>query len=377
MKYSIITFCLLLCISLVVLSDARAQSEQGGAIVPTGVIVNHDYTGVGETVEISGTINGDAYVVGGQVFINGTINGDLLAIGGTITISGSVSQNIRVLGGQVVVNGTIGRNATVAGMNVTFTDSAVVGGGVMAGGSNILMAGVVEKDARIAGRNLTMAGVVKGNVDASVENIRTTSGAEIGGDFTYWSNRLASIDENATINGTITRKTPQELPGVLGGFFTSLNSFLKPFLGIVSFFNTLILGLLLVRFFPVYSEAVVTTLRTRRWKSLTSGIAALLIIPVVFGLLIITLVGIPLGLLLVFLSALMMYLARIFSMVLIGRLIFERMGKKRGIAFTFFVGLLVYSLLVQIPLLGWVLPFITALFGLGAAIQTFKERKFG
>jgi len=373
MRY--ISSILLLAFAIPIAASAQLELEsEERKIVPEGVVISEDYAVAGETVEISGTIKGDTYVAGGQIFINGTIDGDLLAIGGTITISGSVTQNVRVIGGQVLVSGTIGRNVTIAAMNANFTDSAEVKGGIVVGGSNVLIAGSVDKDAKIAGRTLNITGSIEEDVEAAVETIRLTSDAEIGGDFTYWSNREAFIDESASVSGTLKRKSPQELPGKLGGAVTSVQSLLKPFLEVVSFFTTFILGVALFRFFPSYSEAVVDTLRRRRWRSLTSGITALLLIPLLFGLLIITIVGIPLGFVLLFISSLILYTARIFVMLLIGRLLIDLLRGKSGLILAFFVGLLVYTLLVQIPVVGWAVSFLAALFGVGAAVQTLKER---
>ena len=361
---------------LITMGQAENSTENGGRkIVAAGEVIDGDYIAAGEIVEISGTVNGDVYIVGGQILVDGEINGDLLAIGNTISISGRVAQNVRVLGGQVILSGEVGRNVTLAGMNIELTSSARVEGGVVIGASTVVLASPIKKNVRVGGRNLTLSNTIDGNLDAAVDAIRLTSKAEVRGDFTYWSNRLASIDETATIVGSITRKAPQysfSLETVLGDFAR----FVRPFFILASFLTTLILGLLLTRFLPGYTRATVQTLRTRRWRSLTSGITALLIIPILFGLLIITVVGIPLGFIVLTLSSVLLYGARIFVMVLIGVLILERFGKESNDMRAFIVGLIVYSLLVLIPIIGWAISFLAVLFGLGAAIQTLKQRHF-
>jgi len=350
-----------------------AQASGGRTVVAAEEVVDGDYFVAAETVEIAGTVKGDAYVVGGQVFVTGTIDGDLLAVGATISISGVVTQNVRVLGSQVIVTGNVGRNLSVAAMNLQLTNAAKIGGGITVASSNAILAAPIAKDARIAGRNLTVANIIGGDVEAAVEVIRLTSKAKIGGDFTYWSNRTASIDKEALVEGAVLRKTPQKLIE-LEQIFGSFTSFVKPFLGLASLFASLILGLLLIQTTPEYSRAVVTTLRKRRWRSFTTGVMALLLIPLLFGVLIITIVGIPLGFVLLMLSSVILYVARIFVMLWMGTLIFERLGKQVPDAWAFGVGLILYSLLVLIPLVGWAVSFFAVVFGLGAAIGTFQER---
>jgi len=354
--------------------DSEAQKNAERKIVAVNEVIDGDYTAAGETVEISGTVNGDVYVVGGQVLVNGEINGDLLAVGATISISGTVSQNVRVLGGQVVISGNVGRNVTIGGMNIELTSAADIKGGVVIGGANVVLAAPIGKDVKVGGRNLTIANTIKGNVEAAVEGVRLTSKALVQGDLTYWSNRAASIDEASTVEGTVTRKAPQTYSLGKGKAVNDVLMFLQPVLAVVSFLTTLVFGLLLIRFFPEYTKATVFTVRNRRWRSLTSGVTAFLVIPILFGLLIITIVGIPLGFILLTLSSLILYVARIFVMIAIGAFILERFGRNMNDYWTFVGGLVVYSLLVLIPVVGWVISLLAALFGVGAALQTLKER---
>lgn len=357
--------------------DAANVRERGWKIVAEGEVIDEDYGAVGEVVEISGTVNGDVYAAGGQIFVHGRVNGDLLAVGAAVHITGEVTQNVRAAGGQVLVSGTIGRNATVAAMHATFTDSANVQGSLVAGGANVFLAAPVGKEVRVGGRNFTLASVVGGDVEAAVEHMRITNRGRVEGDFTYWSNREAFVDEGAVVWGAQERKSPQQLTDRIGAIAEPVTSWLKPLLAISSFFTTLVLGLLLIWLFPRFSEATVHTLRTAKRRSFTTGVTALLLIPLLFGVLIITIVGIPLGFLLLLASSLILYVARIFVMLWAGELFFERWNvlrtPKRSLGAAFMVGLVLYSLLVFIPVIGWFVSFGAILFGLGALAETAKE----
>jgi cytoskeletal protein CcmA (bactofilin family) len=350
--------------------------EETRKIVSVDEVIDGDYVAAGETVEISGVVRGDVYVLGGQVLISGIIEGDLLALGGTVSISGRVDQNVRVAGWQVIISGEVGRNATVGAMNIEVTKRAHLQGSMVAGAANVILNSPIQKATRIAGRNLTVTNVLASDLDAAVENIRLGAGAEIKGDFTYWSNRSASIGENVVIQGEVTKKAAQGPGAYVEKVMKPITEVVGPLLGIVSFLSSLIIGAFLVKLFPDFARKTVVTLRTRKWRSLTSGVTTLLIIPIVFGILIITIVGIPLGFVLLMLSSLILYVARIFIMLLIGMLIAEKLNKNISDVGAFIIGLVVYSLLVQLPIVGWLISFLAVLFGLGAVVQTVKEKYF-
>jgi hypothetical protein len=147
-------------------------------------------------------------------------------------------------------------------------------------------------------------------------------------------------------------------------------------IGIFHFFTTLILGLLIVSFLPGYTKEVVLKLRTERWRSLGTGITALFLIPIVGGLLILTILGIPLGFLLLIVYSFLLYVARIFVMVFLGNFVVERFlsfWSRKGERFLFIIGLLVYSILTSIPMVGAFFSFAAVIFGLGGMTVGLKE----
>jgi hypothetical protein len=358
------------------MSVAQGNSASGDSrkIVPAGVVISEDYGVMGEVVEISGVIKGDVYAAGAQIFVDGIIEGDLLAVGGTVHISGEVKQNVRVAGGQIMISGVVGRNVTAVGMNVILTDVAEIKGGVVATASTVLLDSFVGKEARIGGRILAVSGTIQDDLEAAVKHVRMSGEAKIGGDFTYWSNEDASVAAEAQVAGQITKKSPDQLVGSFGNTTQSLGAAARPFFGVSSVFSTLILGLLLLKFFPNFSESVVGHLRSKPLKSFMGGITVLLLVPVVFGLLILTIVGIPLGFVLLFASSVVLYIARIFVILVIGNILMNRIGTTKHKMPAFFAGLALYSILVFIPVFGWAVSFISAIFGLGALWQTITKK---
>jgi len=341
--------------------------------VPAGEVINKDYFAAGGIVEISGTVNGDVYAFGGQVLVDGTVNGDLIAAGGTVRISGDVSQDVRVGGGQVTINGSIGRNLTVGGGNVELTEKAAVHGSVVAGGGNVALAAPIGGSVKAGAGNLTVSNKINGDLEAGVSNLRLTSKAQVGGSLTYYSKQDASIDKEAKIAGAINKKKPLEsakpAQAKILGIFTGIDLFLK----VVSLVSTLILGLLLLKFFPKYSRDVVYTLRKRPWVSLGIGFAALILTPIIFVILLVTVVGIPLAFILLALYLISLYVVRVFVIFWAGIFLFERLGKKVHEGWAFVAGLVIYAILTLIPIIGGIVTFFVILFGLGAAVITKRD----
>jgi len=354
-------------------NDKNDSENQNVVTLPVGEVVNKDYFATGSSVEISGTVNGDVYAFGGQVLVDGIVNGDLIAAGGIVNISGNIAQDARVGGGQVTISGKIGRNLTVGGGNVDITSSATIAGGVVAGGGNVSLAAPVGKAAKIGAGNLMVSNTIAGDLEAAVGVMRLTSKAVIGGNLTYWSDQKASIDKSAKITGKVTQKKPAEVakpaPKKILGIVTGVNLFFK----IVSLVSTFVLGLLLIAFFPRYNRAVVYTLRKRPWVSLGIGLLALILTPIVFVILLITVVGIPLAFILLALYLILMFLARLFVIFWAGAVIFERTGRKVHEVWALVVGLIVYYVITLIPIIGGLATFFVSLFGLGAAVLTKKE----
>jgi cytoskeletal protein CcmA (bactofilin family) len=358
------------------IGPAAAQDEhpeeagrQKVVSLPAGAVINKDYFAYGERVEISGTVNGDVYVAAGEVLVDGRINGDLLAAGGTITISGSVSQNVRVAGGEITLSGKIGRNLTVAGGNVGLNESAAVAGGLVAAGGRVRLAAPVGKDAKIAAGSVLVSGPINGNLEAVTGDVRLTSKAAVSGDLIYWSQRRASITQGAKVGGVVTRKTMPEFSrprvGTLLGALAGVVLLAK----LVSVVSTLILGLLLVYVFPRYTQSTVSTLRQRPWASLGVGVVALVATPVAAGMLLITVLGVPLALMVTALYLMALYLARVFVIVWIGTALVAWRGREVRPVLGLMIGLFVYSLLTLIPFIGGVVTLLVILFGLGASLQ--------
>jgi hypothetical protein len=142
---------------------------------------------------------------------------------------------------------------------------------------------------------------------------------------------------------------------------------------VVSFLSTLILGLILLRVYPVFSRRVTAILRDQPGVSLGVGGVVLVVTPVAAVSLVVTLLALPVGVILLALYGVTVYLARIYTMTWAGQWLLRHKDESTSLARAFTVGLVVYSLLSLVPVVGGLITLGTVLFGLGALLMAKKE----
>jgi cytoskeletal protein CcmA (bactofilin family) len=352
-------------------SSGRRSMWRERAVLAAGQTVQGDYVAVAPRVVISGTVNGDVYVAGGRILVDGIVNGDLIVAGAKVILSGRVSQNARIAAAHAVINGTVGRNITVGAADIQLTDAGEIQGNMMAAGGDVELEGPVDKDAKIAAGNAVVSNHVGRHLSIAAGTMRLTPKAVVEGNVRHWSNTDPVFDNGATVRGTVTRR-PLVRGWTAEGFRYGFGG-LRLLAAAVSAVSTLILGLLLLRLYPVFTRQVASTIRERPWRSLGWGAAALLGTPVVALVCAITLLGLPIGIVLMALYGVMLYLGRVYAMTWLGQLLLRRMPDSSPLAWSFVTGLIVYTILSFLPIVGDVVTLLTVVLGLGALLVAEKD----
>jgi cytoskeletal protein CcmA (bactofilin family) len=350
------------------------QLGSAGKLVSLGKdeVIERDYFAAGEMVEISGTVEGDVYAAGGEVLVDGVVEGDLLVMGGNVTVSGDVVQDIRVVGGNVTISGEVGGNVTAVGGNIDLTNTANVTGSLVGAGGNVKLASFVGSNVKLAAGNATVSSQIDGFLHVRGDSVRLTSKAAVNGDLVYWSYQDASIDEQAVVAGEVTKhiaKKPEVPKEDMLKFLLGVKLFFR-FVGLIS---ALVLGFLLVSFYPNYSRRAAENIQTRPWAALGLGLLALIVTPIIVAVLMVTVVGVPLAFVLLASYFIYISLAKIFVMLLLGYWILKSFMKDAGLGWSLLAGAIVFYLLTLIPILGGLIAFVALLLGLGTTLITSKE----
>ena len=353
--------------SIASINDNDLDRTEKNVVLPRDQVIDSDYFTAGRAVTISGSVKGDAYISGATVDIEGMIDGDLIVAGGVVNIRGTVLDDLRLAGGQVIISGDIRGNATVAGGSITLTDSANIGGSFITAGGNVNIFGPVGENARIGAGSLTIANKIGGNVDAAAGEIKLTSSASIAGDLEYYSSAKVNIQEGADIAGEVVHKVPTKISPapIFGAGFV--------FLLIFDILSALIVGLLILKFYPNYINTTVDIIQSKTLNCLGIGLLGVVITPIIVLILLFTIIGIPLGVIIIFSYLIYIYLTKIFISLFIGRRFLKLIGAKYKTGWILLIGLIIFVLLTSIPFIGGIIYLLLLFLGFGALLLYYKQ----
>lgn len=358
----------LLFTSVISAADKEIIKKESVVILASNEVHNGDFFAVGRSVEISGTVNGDLYVLSGQVIIDGVVNGDVLAVGGSIVISGKVTHNCRLVGGQVLVSGEIGNNVSVLSGNLQLLSTASLGGSLVAASAIVDTAASIQADATLVAANVRVSSYIHQNLQGYVGKLRITSKSVIDGDVDYRSNTPASIDEGALILGTVIYR-PSIVHKIMNTtWIHQLFMGSKVLVTLMNFIYTFVVGVLLIKLFPTNLTAALHSLNQRPLKSFFYGVLLVILLPLVFLLLLITILGVPFALALMAFNIMGFYTAKVYSILWTSNWIGGKVGMQKNSLWSFFCTVIIYFGLGAVPVLGSILALVAMLFGLGAGI---------
>jgi len=239
-----------------------------------------------------------------------------------------------------------------------------VGRDVIVGAANTTISGQIGRDLQVGGTNAKIDGAVAGNVTATIERLQITDRGSVGGSLKYTSKNEAQIANASSVKGSIERQTPD---GGRAPLFTGTAAMVVEWLkGLI---GLLILGILVVFFFPGFSRRAGEALVHSPW--LTLGIGALVLI----GLPILSIVFFALGALIggwwigfVVLALFVVALALSIPVaaVGVGGALLRIARRPVPVWLALLIGLVVLLLVALIPILGGLVIFCALLFGMGA-----------
>lgn len=335
---------------------ATAAEFRGGqetTTVPVSQTIDDDLYIAGQTVTISGTVNGDVVAAGSNVTIDGAVTGSLWVVGGTVTINGSVGHSVRVGGGNVTINGKVGADVLAGAGQLTIDSAAVIG-----------------RDLVVGADQVTVAGTVKGSISAeSGSQFTLTPTAVVGGGIDYSGPSELNREQGAQVAGTIdytkTQRSQQHQPTLADRLSGQLYWFLASLLLLIAI-------LLYARRAAVRGADLISE---RPGSVVLAGLAFLILAPVVGFILLITLVGFPLSVITFLGYWLVLYTAKLFPALAIGRAVLH--GARKDSFWPTFgagaLGLAVFYVLAALPGIGWVVTLAALLFGIGAQLFLFRE----
>lgn len=330
--------------------------------------VHEDLYAAGESVEVRADVAGDLAVAGQTVTVAGRIDGDVMAAGERVTLSGAVLDDARVAARSMTLTGSIGDHVVATGETLVLAEPSTVGGFAWLAGNHVDVRGEVGGDLVAKGQVVTLAGEVRGNASIDAARAVIEDGAHVRGDLTWPQGHAPEIEAGARIDGRRIETTgtaePQGLaraPGIALGI-------------ILGTLSLLLLTLVLRAVVPPVMQGAEAHLRARPGVALGVGLLALLLAPVVAILAFITVIGAPVGVVLLLGYVIVLVIGVPVALDLAVELVLGRARRGRPPLswgwhlLALALASLVFVALLQIPILGAIVGFLTLVMGLGALV---------
>jgi len=350
---------------------------------------------LGDKVALSGSHQDQQFLAGDTVEVTADIADDVFAAARKVLFEGASAENALAAGFFVTVRETTVRDMMLAGGEIDFAGSvtddlvaAVCPFCPMVGGLHLRRGSHIGDDARLAGRDIhvearidgalyaaatgrvTLSGEIGGNAEILADSIVVTPDARIGGDLLYAGTAKPEIPEGAVIGGEVKEldvKLP-ELEDGRGWIWFGIAA------AAVFVLAVMFLGAVYQLVIPnVLSRAAVTA-QEQPWSSLGRGVVVFLVTPAIAGLLLATIIGIPLAMVIIAIFFVLLTLAFVSVAYCIGLFIRGRLGREAtlpswaGRIVWTALGILILMLVGAVPLIGFVVAVLAVVAGLGGLV---------
>ncbi len=285
------------------------------------------------------------------------MKGDVVVLGGTVALNGPVGDDVRVVGGKVTAADTVAGDVVVVGGSLMVVSSAKIDGDVLFYGNRLETEGVVKGMINANTQSLTVNGPI-GSIDAVISgSFLLGAKAQVEKGISYESLHEVVRAPDAVVGGTINRN---------GGSIEESRPFEKRLpLWFMALFSALASVLLLRTHLSAMFESHGHTLL---WSGFL-GLGTVLAIPIVCGLLFVSMLGMLLGACLAFLYAALLLLSFILVQVFVGALIAKVVVKKYTVNWLWtFVGVCVTQAVLLIPILGMLMVALGTVVVLGMIV---------
>ncbi len=339
----IIIALLLLTLLLPSVYAVQTVNDQKGEVVTIDNDVNEDLFISGNKVIINGNINGDLFAAAGEVVVNGQVNGDAYVVAGTVTVNGNITGELIVGAGQVTVSGDTEK--------------------ILAGCGDLAIKGDTKK------------------VVAASGNVRIYSTSVIE-EYAYIA--TGTFDNQGTINGELVLTAEQLVnKGTVGSFNYTQTETSKDFsegmkaiatiFSILAAIGMLVLGILLIRFFPklffTVEKEVETDTIVRTIIGFLLIIAAVAVTIILAG----TIIGLPIAAILGAFIFMAFMTSGLFVSYCTGNFVTKRLNINTSELGIFIIGFIILTVLNIIPVLGSFVGLVVTSLGFGAIYYAVKN----
>ena len=219
-------------------------------------------------------------------------------------------------------------------------------------------------------------GVIGGNITVASRSLEVGPNARITGKLTYRGPSEPLVNPAAVLSGGMNHPESE-----FDGNFQPLSPVAIWTIAIAFTFGLLFLGMLVIIFAPLVTSKVSMLGRSRQFASIGIGLAMILGLPLLAGLLVLTVVGIPLAFVLIMLWPVMLIFGYLAGVMSVTDTLAGASPKKlpsNGLrVFLLALGLAGMLAFCWVPVIGWVLGTLLTIAGTGAmTLHAFGGRAY-
>jgi cytoskeletal protein CcmA (bactofilin family) len=363
-------------------ADSTVSPTSSAAAMPN---IRNVYS-AGASVRPSTTVDGDFVAAGGSVVIDQPVKGDVTIAGGSISVRAPVGDDVRVAGGDVAIESTINGELFAAAGNITLSTTSRVATSATLYAGNVTIDGKIDGPLKVRAQRVTINNEVNGDVRLYAEKVELGPTARIVGALKYPISAELKKADGATVSGAITREMPEVAApenNAKREWRKGMQSASPMWAGAAFIFIALLAcAAVLLLVFPVFSDHASNTIQNSPGRAVALGFGSLLLVPMLAGMLFITILGIPLGM-----AVLMLYPALLLMGYLVGVLYIARRGELAirknapgsfSVTISFFaLALLMMMSISRLPFVGSIILSIITAIGTGACLLELNRRRKG
>lgn len=335
---------------------------------PDTAIIHDDLVIAGGNIKLDGIVEGDLISASKSLVQSGLILGSLNAAAQDLDILGEVKGSVRGFAQNININGKLDRNLLAFGYAVDIKPGAEIEKDITVFCGKMTLDGTLRGNLKGGVGELIISGVINGDVSIEAEKITLMPTARILGDFKYKSKKEAKIESGAQVSGETVWTKLEEKEKKTKSIFTG-QSLIPEMLFLLALMVT---GIVLTLIFKKNAYQAKQAVGGSFLKSLGLGFVFMVCIPIAMIILLITVIGIPIAIIAFFVYAILIYIAKIPVAAFVGEKIIRALGKQGepSLIWSMLLGLVVLTLLLNIPYLEWPAYFVVLFTGFGAIISS-------
>jgi cytoskeletal protein CcmA (bactofilin family) len=365
----------LLALQALAASVSGYQFKKGNDVYVTGDYEEDLYLS-GSTVNFDGNVVGDVLAAARIVTINGTADGNVMAAAQKVTINGQVCRTLRCFAQTLNITSRVDGDAVVFVADLTMGSDAVIGRDAAFYAGEAFLDGTIGGKAYISAGSVTIAGRIDGDVTIVADKISIAPDAIIGGELNYTCKDKATIASDAQILGDVKwkKKSRSSESSEYSGMIPSPTG---PFWSVILFFGSLVVGTIMILLRRERVLAVAEEIKKNAALDGLIGAGVIVVLPILFVIIAITLVGIPVAFAGLAIYAIIFFIAKVFVGITLGLLLIGLLKKGGGVSlgWSLVLGMIILAISFKIPVLGWITYVLAWAIGAGAVTMMLVRKK--